>query len=163
MKQGGDFPERVVPLGDCPSSPSGVVPDQLVPRVSRAVRPTVRTGFLGEWTGFPALSRVDGGEMAGAPSHERGTWTAPTPTRPENNRTNRTAPEQTKHRLEKPQNRTRTAQPQRRSPSEKPPNRTKPRTELLLLSPHPRTRQSGDDTPPLPPPLFASDFEGDEF
>ena len=36
------------PLGDRPSSPSGVVHELLMLRVSRAVRPTVRTGFLGE-------------------------------------------------------------------------------------------------------------------
>ena len=43
-----DFPERVVHLATPPRVPPAWCPDQLVPRVSRAVRLTVWTGFLGE-------------------------------------------------------------------------------------------------------------------
>ena len=43
-----NFPERVVHLATAPRVPPAWCPGQLVARVSRAVRPTVRTGFLGE-------------------------------------------------------------------------------------------------------------------
>ena len=140
------------PLGDRPSSPSGVVHELLMPRVSRAVRPTVRTGFLGEWTGFPALSRADGGgngrrsvPLAGSRDCTDSDQTRGNPTTCANSTTftrpdpNRTAPEQNRR-----TNRT----DQRKTPS------------FLLAS---RTRQSGDDTPPLPLPLLTSVERGMSF
>ena len=69
-----DFPERVVHLATAPRVPPAWGTAQLVPRVSRAVRPTVRTGFLGE---PPELRRYLGADGVGiyrrpsAPSHPR--------------------------------------------------------------------------------------------
>ena len=81
-----DFPERVVQ----PWRPQPRVPPawftELVPRVARVVRPTARTGFWGNWTGFSPLSRCGrGGEWQALR-----TGTAPTDSRrPLLNRTNR--------------------------------------------------------------------------
>ena len=112
-----------------------MVPDQLVPRVSRAVRPIVRTGFRGECTGSPALSLADGGGgMAGAPSHERGTWTAPTQSSTELTRTSASTFREEVPPSEAPKQNSRTEAPQPSSPREPPSEQ--PRTELV---PHQRT------------------------